>query len=343
MQHYMNNAWNIRSEIYDLLHRWPLVFLVFLLGSLLGWGAGWLVPSPYRAEFELYVAYNGDRIYRNSDDYKNWQLSELEIYIYSDDMLASALDRLRQTDAYWNDFSVTEIRPALHTYWRNAGKWRLVAEWDQPERAAQIASAWGAAVVENTRQAVEQGRLAMELGDRIRALSREEAQLAQRIARLAGISRALIDWKSAASLTASDRPLDVLERWRLQSLAAGFSDLNPAAQILLTQYPPADAPVQEVIPWADLLSQTVADEQTNLQGQEAELAQRREELTRQWEAASGTSRNLTADLYVEQIADITPKGEPVRITASLALIGGLLGLLGGAFWWLTGARRKTQP
>jgi hypothetical protein len=111
---------------------------------------------------------------------------------------------------------------------------------------------------------------------------------------------------------------------------------------LLAQFPPADAPVQAVIPWADLASQTIEDEQTNLQGQEADLALRREELIRQWEAASEASRNLTADLAVEQIAAIPPQGQPVRMTASLALIGGLLGLLAGTFWWLTGARRKAQ-
>jgi hypothetical protein len=338
----INMEWNIRKELFEVLHGWPRIALVFLLGSLLGWIVGNVLPGQYRAEFEMYVAYSADRIYRNPDDYKNWQLSELEIYIYSDDMLNSTLGRLQQVDGYWSQFTIADIRPGLHTYWRNAGKWRLVAEWDEPDRAAQIASAWGAAVIENTKMAIQQGGMAQEMADRIRAFSREEVIVTQRAAHLAQTAQSFAAWKTTALQTPTGQTLTTLERWKLQSLAAGLADLNPSAEILLDQFPLPDASHREVVPWVELAELTVADELAAMQAQGADLAVRRDQLTHEWEAAMSASRNLTVDLMVEQIANIAPEGVVVRNSAQLSLAGGVLSLLVFGLGWLAIASRRAR-
>lgn len=338
----MSVEWDIRKELFDGLHRWPLVLLAFLLGSAAGWLTGSLSPGPYRAEFELYIAYSADRIYRNPDDYKNWQLSELEIYLYSDEMMQSTLDRLKLQDPSWSSVAIADLRPGLHTYWRNAGKWRLVAEWDDPGKAAQVATAWGEAVLANVHTAIDQGRQALELGDRIRAYSHEEVIITQRSARLAQTATAFAGWKAAAARAPVGQTLTVLERWQLQSLAAGLADLNPSAQILLDQFPMPDASHREVIPWIELAELTAADEMAALKAQETDLAVHRDQLTHQWETASAASHNLTVDLTVERIANVPPHGVPVRTSAQLSLVGGVAGLLVWGLAWLAIYRREAR-
>ena len=63
----MSNNWNLRADILEITHRWTLPFFAFLIVSLLGIGVSFLLPSPYRAESDLYVAYIADAIYRNQE------------------------------------------------------------------------------------------------------------------------------------------------------------------------------------------------------------------------------------------------------------------------------------
>ena len=338
----MTTDWNIRDEWFNLLHRWYLVALAFMVGALLGWALAFIVPSPYRAEAELYIAYNGDGIYRNPDDYKNWQLGELEIYIYSDEMLETALQELRQVDAYWNDIDTAGFRPALHTYWRNAGKWRLVVEWNDPLRAEQAALAWSEAVIRNSATAIDHGREAQILADRIRAFTTEEVSISAGSARLGSITTALNEWQTASAQAGTAQPLAVLERWRLQSLAAGLADVSPAAVLLLNDFPTDDAGRAEFETWASMALETIGVEKESLLARDADLKTRRDTLTRDWEQASLASRNLTTDLTVERLANIVPEGEPVRPSGQMALTGGVLAVLLLGLWGLAVVRKARR-
>jgi hypothetical protein len=78
--------WVLREEIYRAAHRWPLIVLFILVGSLIGWGIAYLLPAPYQASEEItsnayrapedrYVAeYAGQN--SHPDDYKHWQMSQ---------------------------------------------------------------------------------------------------------------------------------------------------------------------------------------------------------------------------------------------------------------------------
>ncbi len=55
------------------------------------------------------------------------------------------------------------------------GKWRLVAEHDDPVRAAQLLIAWQDVVVEQVHTAVAQAQSALLLNDELKATADEEA------------------------------------------------------------------------------------------------------------------------------------------------------------------------
>ena len=326
-------------EILDISHRWSQVFLAFLLGSLLGWGAAFLFPTPYRAQNDLYVAYNGDAIYRNSDDFKNWQFGELDAYIVSNDVLGETIDRLRQQDPYWKDFAPKDLKPHLRTYWRNAGRWRLVVEWRGRKYAEQLSRTWTDVVLEKTRQAAVHAQAVLSLGAQIEAHSRDEVVLRLQTTQLAQVRAAMQAWRDAHSAQPG-LSVDTLSRWRIQFLASSLAGLLPGELPLLAQFPPPEAALQDYLPEVDQALIALDEQLVVVQRQATDLSTEHEALVAKWEEESKAAHNLTANLQVEPLAVENEAAQPVRPTSQMALVGGLLGVLVWGLLWLARPLRK---
>jgi hypothetical protein len=335
----MTYEWNLRDEILEISHRWQQVFLAFLLGSILGWGVALLFPTPHRAQSELYVAYNGDAIYRNADDYKNWQFGELEAYVVSNDVLDATLARLRQQDPYWEALTTRDLKPQLRTYWRNAGRWRLVAEWREPERTTQLAQAWTNVTLEKISQAAIHAQEVLSLQAQIDAISRRQVEHHLGAIQIDQILAALETWRDEHGSQQGGQ-LDILDRWRLQSLAASAAGLLPGELVLLTQFPPAEAAIEPYLAAVNQALVALREQQAIVQRQAEELGAQREALRAQWETESKASHNLTANLTVEPLTAEGLAARPVRLTSQMALVGGVLGLLVWGLLWLARPLRR---
>ena len=139
------NTWNLRTEILAAAHRWYWVVASFLLGALLGWLISLIWPAPYRAVQDIYVGLNAYRTtrdlyisevaeaqFRNQDDYKNWQMGQLNSLAHSDEFLTETLFRLRETDQDWQEVDLSELRAMLAIAWRNTGDWHFSAQANKP-------------------------------------------------------------------------------------------------------------------------------------------------------------------------------------------------------------------
>ena len=106
--------WSLREEILAAAHRWPEIVAFGLVGVLLGWALALLWPVPYQATLGLNVGLNVYHIpegqslsgfdhseLRLVDDYKNWQLANLDTMVSTDRILDETLTRLRSQDEYW--------------------------------------------------------------------------------------------------------------------------------------------------------------------------------------------------------------------------------------------------
>ena len=333
------NEWNLRTEIFEIAHRWPQVFIAFLLGSLMGWGAGFIFPTSHRAQSELYVAYNGDAIYRNPDDYKNWQFSELDAYIVSNDVLSETLKQLGEQDAFWQGISNAQLQPHLHTYWRNAGRWRLVADWREQVHAKQLAQTWTAVVLEKTNQAAVHAATVLALDAQIGAVSREEVNLKLRVTQLSQMGSTLQTWRDTHNSQGST-PLDTLSRWRLQFLGSSMAGMVPGEFALLEQFPPLEAATEAYLPAVEQAIVALDGQLAVEQPQLADLTAQREELEKKREEESKASHNLTANLQVEPFSDKVSPAVPVRATSQMAIVGGALGVIVWGLVWLGRPLRK---
>lgn len=333
--------WDLRTQILEFTHRWQFIIAAFLFGSLVGWGIGYILPAPYRADTSVYIGYNADLILRNPDDYKNWYLGQLEAFIISDPVLEQVIERLRLEDVYWLDVGIDDIRPELSTHWRNAGRWRLVAEWADQEGAFQLAQAWGDVVLSNVNQAILDASTLIKINTEFNAASIALVETNLRLQELSQVRSSLVKKQQGLNSVSTPDSLESLERWRLQSLAATLIDFNPVGIDLLAQLPPPEASASAYAPWIEQLIASaetrlaLLDQQSvSLQSQTAELQARHQDVLN---ASHGFSAYLVVELY-----EGTTTAQPVRRSGPMALVGGLIGILGYAFWGLVRLPRSAS-
>jgi hypothetical protein len=342
----MINEWALRDEILAATHRWQQIIAFCLLGAFVGWGISFLWPSPSRATQELYVGLNvyqavNDRnaaeqaglVFSNVNDYKNWQMASLNSIIYTDGILDETLERLGMVDPYWQDVSRGELAAMLHVYWRNAGKWRLVAEHRDARRAAQAVTAWQAAVLEQVKVAVQQARQAWLLDRQFQAIVTQQAQKAAPSALLVQARNGLSDGSSRLASTSPAQPVSDSERQLLEqqvSLLQGSTSWRPLSQA----FPPPGAPLSAYQAWVAQAIALVDQEIQAVQTQTDVLEQEKQALAARYSQAVENSLGLSAELKVDQISDTQPQLSQVRPTGTLILIGAILGLIAWLVVWL---------
>jgi hypothetical protein len=188
-KHRLEYEFSLRDQILQTTHEWSVILLFCLSGIGIAWFFSLSYPPRYRAAKEIYVAINpyqalADRnaaeiagvVFNNPDDYKHWQMENLNILVRTDWMMDLTLDELRQQDEFWNGINRDALAEILKVYWRNAGKWRLTAETRVPLRASQAVSAWEKTILQQIPQAVSASQQMMFLDSRIQAMAQEIAR-----------------------------------------------------------------------------------------------------------------------------------------------------------------------
>ncbi len=334
------NEWRLSDEISRVTHQWPVIVFFILLGSLLGGVFAYQIPSPYQASEELYVGLDpyetiDDRYvsdyanfeFRNPDDYKHWQMSQLSLLVIFDDYLQETLTRLREQGSYWNEVDVQGLKGMLAAYWRNAGKWGLVAENKDPKMAAQAVNTWRDVIIEKTNFAISKSRELLQIDQQMKNLTRDEGEARLRQTELGEIKNGLLAWEEQVLGNVDNRSLDDLDRWRLWTLAAQAAGYDPSWQELLGNFPASERTAQEYGSWVERLMASIDLEVQTIQTRVDDLEKERAGLQTQWENSLLAGRGLSAALVVEKPSDQPANIEQARPTSTAALIGGVTGLL----------------
>lgn len=342
----MSNEWSLRDEILVVTHRWPIILLYCLIGALLGWGIslGW--SSPYRASKELYVGLDVSQasmdrnapehaglVFYSISDYKNWQMASLNSLVFMDSVINETLERLQMLDGYWTDVAPQQLAGMLHIYWRNAGKWELVAESDNPLRASQAVVVWQDVVVERVNHAVKHSQDTMVLDRQLQSINATQTQVISRTAELNQIRETLNAWQTNTSQYPTDQPLGTTERWALLSLLTN-ANLSAAWEPLLATFPPEETPLREYSDWIEKIRASLDMEISIMQTQIDSLETEKQAIAAQYAEASQKSLGLSPELVVDNITDAQPIQNVVRPTGLLMLIGSLFGLITWAIVWL---------
>jgi hypothetical protein len=348
--------WSLRESLFKATHRWPLMLAFILAGSLLGSLFAFVWPSPYRATTEIYVGLNPYRAvedqsvaafaqtdFRNADDYKYWQMEQLNGLALLDDYLSETLSRLRDENDYWKQIDISELRNMLSLDWRNAGQWRLVAETTDPKRAEQAVRAWREVILEKTTRALSESQDLFLLDLELQKIKESQEDWAQRQADLASIRGALLSWRTDVSQRSPSESLEDLERWQLWNLAARAAAPGQNWRRILDEIPAGESSAQDYVPWIDQLLRAIESETETLESHMDNLADRETQITDQWQEALGQGQGLAATLQIETPSNAPPEVHKVRPTGLAILVGAGFGFILFVFVVLADVSRRGIP
>lgn len=341
----MTKEWYLRDFILDLSQKWYLIVVCFAVGSLIGWGAGFLWPPVYRADIDLYVGINPYRSlrdryvaeaaqdeFRNIDDYKNWQMEQLNTLAVQDIFLEDTLSRLQIQDQAWNETSVGELKTMLRGSWRNAGRWHLSAEASHPVIAQQAVTVWGQVIHERTHEAVEHARQVIALDTQLTSLAEQETELELRSIVLNRAQENLLELQAAWDQRLPDNVLPAFEYWQVMSFAAQSADRRLGWENVLESQPAADADLSDHQDWLQSVLTLIENDLSVLPDQILYLGKQHADTAKDYEREAELSLALSANMDIEMPAGETVSVEIVHPTNLLLLLGGLIGVLVWLLW-----------
>ncbi len=348
------SEWSLREEILHTTHRWPVIVAFCLMGSLLGLATSYCLPTPHRATKELYVGLNVSQAtedqnasehagleFSDLNDYKNWQMANLNSFIFMDPVIRETLSQLKNLDPYWLGFDQNKLSGMLHSYWRNAGKWRLVAENANPRYAFQAVLTWEDVVVDQVHNAVYESQKIMILESQMKSLTLTQAESISRSAEIAQIRESLISWRADAIRQDLELPAKETDReFILQLFKQAIPD--DSEQGLLDSFPSSKAPLKDYINWLDINFPLLDEQLLISQKQIATLEGKINEIASIYAESSRKSFGLSANLQVDKITNAQPVRTIVRPTGLLVLVGGILGLIAWTILWLTQISLQTR-
>ena len=138
------------DDLIRLLKAWRFWSVGALIGALLGAGAYYIAPPPYRAHATVTVDFNLEQAWPEETDrqqfyYLERETRKLEEIAWSDLVMGLVVEAV-------GDITIEELRnEALSLSQPAEGGWNFYADDHDPERAAELASAWSQVFVEQVR------------------------------------------------------------------------------------------------------------------------------------------------------------------------------------------------
>lgn len=138
------------DDLIRLLKAWRFWSVGALIGALLGAGAYYIAPPPYRAHAIVLVDFNLEQAWPEETDrqqfyYLERETRKLKEIAWSDMVMGLVVETV-------GDITTEELRSGTLSLSQPAeGGWNFYADDKDPERAAALASAWSQVFVEQVR------------------------------------------------------------------------------------------------------------------------------------------------------------------------------------------------
>jgi hypothetical protein len=339
------DGWLLREWIHELTHRWDIIIGFILVGSIIGLGLSFIFPSYYRASRDIYVGLYGYRFaeeayagslagqqFRLMDDYKNWQMEQLDELVTSDNYLQATLNLLRENDPYWESIMTEDFRKMASTLWRNAGEWQLVLEDTKSTKASQAVIAWEKIVLLNVIEAVDNARRVVGLDIEMRQLTLNIQDLEIRRELLLFVGDRLGNLTEGLESSEGEANISSRELSNILSIVSQAADWGPGWNRILNQAPRFGCSNAEILAWIDDASTLIEEEQRLIPEQISMLNEQFLSKNDQYKKFASNSYGLSSTLVVEGADQIDSKIEKVRQTGVFIIVGAVFGLSGWVIW-----------
>gem|GEM_PF-510801 len=332
-------TWLLKDVFVGALQQWQLLLLLFVIGAGIGWLTAEISPASYQASSSLYIgletyrAYSdpafsayANQEYSNQDDYKNWQMSQLNELILAKDFLEETLFRLQNKDSQWKEVTAKSLRNMLTAEWRTAGRWNLVARHSQRKKAEQAVLVWQEVVLEKTNQAISKAQEMIKADIQLQAIREQETQAKARYQKLQAVLNQIKKLSNQLQQLPPQKPLVSSMRWQVLAPPCLAADFSPAWIALLNKAPSDEALPADYIEWLKEIQALSENEVQVLLGQREYFNRQFKMEYEKYLSARRESRGLSPNLIVEKTfpEDELEVIQP-RLHGQFALVGGLLG------------------
>ncbi len=116
----------------------------------------------------------------NIDDYKNWQLSQVDSIATSDWIADQVLEELKNQDLYWEDLTVTDFISMQDIDWYDVGVWKLRIHDRDGKLALDGVEAWRDVLLKELNVLIIESEDVLAIDGRLRAVNQELVNLAIR-------------------------------------------------------------------------------------------------------------------------------------------------------------------
>ena len=147
--------WRFQDKAIKFIKTWPILIIVFVGSGILTGLSVHFFPPVQRAIAEFYIGVDITRVYDvsslasyaktepfNIDDYKNWQLSQVQAIASSERIANQALSELRNQDPYWQSITTSDFLRMQGLDWYDAGVWRMKIQSPDGLYALQGVKVW---------------------------------------------------------------------------------------------------------------------------------------------------------------------------------------------------------
>ena len=313
--------WTVRDYILYIFHQWYLPFTFIVLGSLIGWGISFVVPTQYKSSRQLVVTVDFDQDVRNLDDYKNAQIRQLEAQVMSDEIIGRMLEDAGEPNSNLN--SINSAREKLNVVWMDVGIWTLTVETDDSVQARKWVESWENSIfaqinsLQKKSDKVEE--LKLELDD-TRISIREALGRERRIkASIIKLKTILDDIKNLDE--------GVLDPTIIAVMNNLGNEIN-ARELISSEISPlvSESSIEQGIQWLidgkgllQLEKEMVGRELTILKGQRSKTTTKILELRR-------SMGGISSGLHIERYESEGTIVKPIRPTGLFIIFTGILGL-----------------
>lgn len=340
------NEWKLREKLVQFIKTWPILITVFLGSGLIAWGTVHLFPPLQRATTDLFIGIDITRVNDvsslatyaeaepfNVDDYKNWQLSQINAIATSERVANLTLDKLRDLDPYWEDISAAEFQELQDLNWYDVGKWQLQIEAPENKYALQGVQAWREILLQDLTRLIRESEDVLEFEGRMRASNIAMSQLETRVIEMEILTAEVAAVRVELESADSEQGMDDSTRMDLWLLVAGAAEDDVLWEQLMDEIPEKNQPYPAYILWMDQVLVAVDSEIESHQAIMEELISDHELLTEEYLREIKEAHGLSASLFVgEEITQ--PRIIETYPDTQIALLGSLVGLLIYIIIWI---------
>ncbi len=333
------SEWKLQEKLVQFIKTWPILITVFLGSGLITWGTVHLFPPLQRATADLFIGIDITRVYDvsslatyaktepfNVDDYKNWQLSQINGIATSERVANLTLEKLRELDLYWEDVSAAEFQELQDLFWYDVGMWRLQFQAPENEYALQGVQAWREILLQDLSRLIRESEDVLELEGRMRASNTAISQLETRVIEMeilvAGITAIRVELENADP----QQGMDDSTRENLWLLVAGAAEEDALWGQVVDDIPEKDQSHLAYILWMDQVLIAVESDLESHQSIMEVLVRDHEFLTEDYLREIEEAQGLSASLYIEE-EGTQPKIIKTYPDTQIAFLGSLIGLL----------------